>query len=846
MSQPTFRPYQTTLSDDIDLAWAAGARNVLAKLPCGGGKTVIMAHKARTYRGASICIAHRHHLVAQMSLALARNGVRHRLIGATDLARLIVTQHVEKLGRSFYDPQAWVGVASVDTLARRAPDDAWFKQITLWQTDECFPAGTLVDGRPIETLRVGDVVASFDERFGVLRSRRIVRLFKNPAPRHMVRLYTQAHHVLECTPNHPIFTQRGWVAAGGLNADDKVLYVPEARGPKRLSTGAIREDRAGVLQSRVFDGLPSEAVIRNGNQNQPQVCVGAHETKQPDAPQKIAGQDAQNAVADWAPTERPGRQRDAATPSGSGAFCDLRGHGLRDAICDSDGETQRRREENPAQLQSGLGQSDAAAGDRSGRGLSRNAGAQGTGPEERGGLRWIGLDRIEVYEPGNSQRPDGGCGEGFVYNLEIEDFHTYVAGGIVVHNCHHLLRKNKWGKAVALFPNAHGIGWTATPGRADGYGLGRHADGVFDAMVSGPGMRELITAGYLTDYKLLCPPSDLKLDESDLGESGEFKQAAVSAAVRGSHITGDVVSHYLRYAAGKLGMVFAVDVDHATQLLAGFQAAGVPAEVITHLTHPTARAAVMRRYERREVLVVINVDLFGEGTDFPALEVVSLARPTASYPLYEQQFCRALRLLEGKAYGLILDHAGNTMRHGGPPDCPRHYSLDRRERRGPHLPADGVPMRACTACTAPYARTRLTCPYCGAEAPEPAGRASPEQVEGDLVLLDGAALAALRGEVAHIDGPARVPGHLDGPARISCERRHLERQQAQATLRATIALWGGWRRREGEDDREAQRRFWFRFGVDVATAQTLGAREAGELCSRVAGDLSTAGVVAAT
>jgi superfamily II DNA or RNA helicase len=524
-----------------------GARNVLAKLPCGGGKTVIMAHKARSHRGASICIAHRHHLVAQMSLALARNGVRHRLIGAQDLARFIVTQHVEKLGRSFYDPQAWVGVASVDTLARRAPDDAWFKQITLWQTDEA----------------------------------------------------------------------------------------------------------------------------------------------------------------------------------------------------------------------------------------------------------------------------------------------------------HHLLRKNKWGKAVALFPNACGVGWTATPGRADGYGLGRHADGVFDAMVSGPGMRELIAAGYLTDYKLLCPPSDLKLDESDLGESGEFKQAAVSAAVRGSHITGDVVSHYLRYAAGKLGMVFAVDVDHAMQLLAGFQAAGVPAEVITHLTHPTARAAVMRRYERREVLVVINVDLFGEGTDFPALEVVSLARPTASYPLYEQQFCRALRLLEGKAYGLILDHAGNTMRHGGPPDCPRHYSLDRRERRGPHLPADGVPMRTCTACTAPYARTRLTCPYCGADAPEPAGRASPEQVEGDLVLLDGAALAALRGEVARIDGPARVPGHLDGPARIACERRHLERQQAQATLRATIALWGGWRRREGEGDREAQRRFWFRFGVDVATAQTLGAREAGELCSRVAGDLSTAGVVAA-
>ncbi|MFA7175589.1 MAG: hypothetical protein WC340_19595, partial [Kiritimatiellia bacterium] len=29
------------------------------------------------------------------------------------------------------------------------------------------------------------------------------------------------------------------------------------------------------------------------------------------------------------------------------------------------------------------------------------------------------------------------CPDGYVYNLEVEPYHTYLANGIVVHNCHH-------------------------------------------------------------------------------------------------------------------------------------------------------------------------------------------------------------------------------------------------------------------------------------------------------------------------------------------------------------------------------------------------------------------------
>jgi DNA repair protein RadD len=62
---------------------------------------------------------------------------------------------------------------------------------------------------------------------------------------------------------------------------------------------------------------------------------------------------------------------------------------------------------------------------------------------------------------------------------------------------HHVVRGNKWGKAAEMLPNARGLGVTATPGRADGTGLGRQADGVFDELVMGPSMREIITRGTL-------------------------------------------------------------------------------------------------------------------------------------------------------------------------------------------------------------------------------------------------------------------------------------------------------------------------------------------------------------
>lgn len=404
---------------------------------------------------------------------------------------------------------------------------------------------------------------------------------------------------------------------------------------------------------------------------------------------------------------------------------------------------------------------------------------------------------------------------------------------------HHLVRDNKWCRAVSLFshPQVKGLMPTATPRRADGKGLGRHADGYADVMVEGPPMRWLIERGYLTDYRIVCPPSDLEMIE-DPGNSGDWSPAQLRKAAQRSHIVGDVVQHYIRWAAGRLGVTFCTDVETAVETTAAFRAAGVVAETLTGKTHDHVRRDILRRYARREVLQLVTVDIVSEGFDLPAIEVASMARPTQSLALYMQQFGRALRPLEGKGKALIIDHASNTVRMGGPPDRPRPWSLERREKRRAAADDGAIPYRVCLECFQPYERIYSACPHCG-HRPEPQGRSSPAAVDGDLAELDAATLAMLRGEVARVDMndydyAASLVQKFAQPGWVTAgTNRHRERRAAQETLRAAMARHAGPLHQAGYTDSMLQREFFLRFGVSILEAMALGTADALALTARV-------------
>ncbi len=408
-------------------------------------------------------------------------------------------------------------------------------------------------------------------------------------------------------------------------------------------------------------------------------------------------------------------------------------------------------------------------------------------------------------------------------------------GLVVIDEAAHVLRENKWGSAASLFPHARGLYPTATPIRADGKGLGRHADGIIDEMVHGPCMRELILAGHLSEYRIFAPPSDLDLTPVPISASGDYSPVKLRTAVHKSHITGDIVSHYLRIAPGKLGITFAVDIESATEIAREFRRCGVPAEVVSSNTPDLLRNAIMKKFRNREVMQLVNVDILGEGVDVPAVEVVSMGRPTQSYGLFAQQFGRALRPSPGKTHAIIIDHVNNVQRHGLP-DAPRIWTLDRRDRRSRGTPDDVIPLKTCLGCMAVFEKYHRNCPFCGHFTP-PAVRSSPEFVDGDLLELNVDILAKLRGEVARIDGEAKLPGNVEPYVQRAIANRHAERQEAQRELRANIAQWAGYRKHDGDSDSVIYRRFFTKFGIDILTAQTLNVKEAQVLTQKVIDDM---------
>lgn len=391
----------------------------------------------------------------------------------------------------------------------------------------------------------------------------------------------------------------------------------------------------------------------------------------------------------------------------------------------------------------------------------------------------------------------------------------------VTDEANHLQAENKWGRGVAMFPNARGLGVTATPCRGDGKGLGRSNDGVFDVMVQGPTMRTLIDRGYINDYRIFCPPSDLDLSDVAVTGSGEFSPVGVDKAIGRSHIIGDVVESYIRIAMGKSWLTFSTSVKKGQEIADEFNAKRIPAAMLSDKTPPTVRAALIAKHQRREILMLVNVGLFGEGNDMPWLEGISDAAPTASFPTFYQRFCRPLN--PKPELSIIIDHVGNIMRHGLP-DAPQQWTLNRREKRATK---DVVSMmRVCPSCTAAYERIEgPRCPYCG-EVAVAADRSSPRAVDGDLYELDQEVLRMMRGQ---IDQPPTYPYGAAPVVVASINKNHRERTEAQTELREAIALWASGK----HDIPRAQREFFLTFGIDVLSAQALNRADAITLTERI-------------
>ena len=191
------RQYQSSIIQAVREAYAKGHRKILIQLGTGAGKSVIFSKiigSADEKKNETLFLVHRRELVKQASQHMDDEGVDHGIIMAGEIPNLV--HHTQ--------------LASIQTLWGRAVKRARINlpRSDLLVVDECFPAETLIDGVPIKDIKIGDYVSAFNEKTRNIEKRKVVRLFKNPAPNRMVSI-SLGHHAIYCTKGHPIYTNKG-------------------------------------------------------------------------------------------------------------------------------------------------------------------------------------------------------------------------------------------------------------------------------------------------------------------------------------------------------------------------------------------------------------------------------------------------------------------------------------------------------------------------------------------------------------------------------------------------------------------------------------------------------------
>ena len=310
---------------------------------------------------------------------------------------------------------------------------------------------------------------------------------------------------------------------------------------------------------------------------------------------------------------------------------------------------------------------------------------------------------------------------------------------IIGDEAHHFTALSSWGKVVAGFPTARLLGVTATPERLDGKGMGQ----MFEDMVMGPTVAELTAQGFLSQAIVYAP------SVPDLGgvgtRMGDYAQKQLEEAMDKSIITGSAVKHYAKHAPGKKAIAFCVGVKHAIEVAKDFREAGFAASHIDGGMDEAARDGVLQAFQDGRVQVLTSCDLVSEGFDLPAVEVAILLRPTKSVGLYLQQCGRAIRPHPDKERTIILDHAGNTARHGFIDDDRDWTLADGFVRKRGENDDKPQTVRTCTACFAMH-KPSPVCPVCGNV--YPVTPRTVMHVDGDLVMMgrqDGVDLSTPEG-----------------------------------------------------------------------------------------------------
>ena len=279
----------------------------------------------------------------------------------------------------------------------------------------------------------------------------------------------------------------------------------------------------------------------------------------------------------------------------------------------------------------------------------------------------------------------------------------YPPAKLVVIDEAHLFQSEKCIQFLSHYHDAYILAVTATPYTQNSL---RH---LADEIVNPISMQELIDQGYLVRPRYFAPSTpDMKGVHT---RQGDYVNSEIEE--RMNVLTGDIVSHWKSLGQDRPTLCFAVNIKHSKSIVDQFMASGIPAEHIEGDNTFDERKAAIDRLRSGQIKILSNVGVLCTGVDIPFASAILLARPTKSYNLYIQQCGRGTRICPEvqKNDFIILDHAGNVLRHGFITDEPEIDldGVERKEKSGPQ-------PKVCQKCFAIF--TGKFCHVCGFEVPK--------------------------------------------------------------------------------------------------------------------------------
>lgn len=235
----------------------------------------------------------------------------------------------------------------------------------------------------------------------------------------------------------------------------------------------------------------------------------------------------------------------------------------------------------------------------------------------------------------------------------LKDYFDYI----IVDEFHHAV-SNNYKKIIDYFAPKFLLGLTATPERLDSKDVFALCD---YNMVYEVRLKEAINKGWLVPFRYYGIYDETVNYEDIDYKNGKYNDKQLEEALMLNKRGKLILNHYLKYNS-KRAMGFCTSRHHAEYMAKIFNENNIPSVAVysgEKGEYSEERNMALSKLTSGELKVIFSVDMFNEGLDIPAIDMVMFLRPTQSSTIFLQQLGRGLRKSKDKTYLNVLDFIGN-------------------------------------------------------------------------------------------------------------------------------------------------------------------------------------------